>query len=312
MRRGLRWGTAGLLVLALAACSGSSDAPAPGGTDGTVPSGSAVSPGASSPAPASPGAESPATGGDTFDPEPVSTVSVPLGRPAKGSGKVPIVVLVPGGGWDTHDNSGFAPLAQKLTDAGLVVVTTSYRAGQDGKRFPVPVQDVTCATAYAARAAADAGVGGGPLIVVGHSAGGHLGALAATSNNALGAQCADPIPKVAGFVGLGGVYDTLDFEPNMVEFFGTPQSSDPTLWESGDPIAYAEKGEVPLSLRVLLLAGQDDTVVPMNQATTYAAVLKKNFIKVQLEQLPGVDHMELIDPAVAAAPIIAFARSLSR
>jgi acetyl esterase/lipase len=222
------------------------------------------------------------------------------------------VVLVPGGGWDTHDSSGFAPLAQKLTDAGLVVVTTSYRAGQDGKRFPVPVQDVTCATAYAARAAKDAGAGGGPVIVVGHSAGGHLGALAATSNNALGAQCADPIPKIAGFVGLGGVYDTLDFEPNMVEFFGTPQADDPGLWESGDPVAYAEKGEVPLSLRVLLLAGQDDTVVPMNQATTYAAVLKKKLIKVTLEQLPGVDHMELIEPEVAAAPIIAFARSLSR
>jgi acetyl esterase/lipase len=310
MRRGLRWSSAGLLVLALAACSGSSDSPAPGGSQATASSGSAVDPGASSPAPASPGAESPAAGADTFDPAPVSTVSVPLDRPAKG--KAPIVVLVPGGGWDTHDSSGFAPLAQKLTDAGLAVVTTSYRAGQEGKRFPVPVQDVTCATAYAARAAADQGVGGGPVIVVGHSAGGHLGALAATSRNALGAQCADPIPKIAGFVGLGGVYDTLDFEPNMVAFFGTPQSNDPTLWESGDPVAYAEKGEVPLSLRVLLLAGEDDTVVPMNQATTYAAVLAKKLIKVKLEQLPGVDHMELIEPEVAAAPIIAFARSFSR
>jgi acetyl esterase/lipase len=310
MRGGLRWGSAGVLVLALAACSGSSDSPAPGGSGAAVQSGSAVSPGAMSPAPASPGAESPATGADAFDPAPVSTVSVPLGRPAKG--KVPIVVLVPGGGWLTHDNAGLAPLATVLTDAGLVVVTTSYRAGQDGKRFPVPAQDVTCATAYAARAAADEGAGGGPVIVVGHSAGGHLGALAATSNNALGAQCADPIPNIAGFVGLGGVYDTIDFAPEMEDFFGTEQSTDPMLWESGDPVAYAEKGEVPLSLRVLLLAGTDDTDVPMNQATTYAAVLKKKRIKVELEQLPGVDHMELIEPRVAAAPIIAFARSLSR
>ena len=310
MGRGLRWAVGGVLVVSLAACSGSSSTP---GVDSSSPAGTVTpSSGATTDPGASPSQGSPSAGaGDAFDPAAVSTLATPTAKPS-GKAKAPIVVLVPGGGWDTHDSSGFAPLAQKLTDAGLVVVTTSYRAGQEGKRFPVPVQDVTCATAYAARLAKDAGVGGGPVIVVGHSAGGHLAALAATSNNALDAKCADPLPKIAGLVGLGGVYDTLDFEPYMVDFFGTPQSSDPGLWESGDPIAYAEKGDVPLSLRVLLIAGENDTVVPMNQATTYAAVLKKKLIDVKLLEVPGADHLELFTPEVAAAPIVAFARSLSR
>jgi acetyl esterase/lipase len=308
--RGLRWAMGGALAVSLVACSVGEDpnATSPSATTSSSSS-SSVAP---DPAVSSPQGSASASTDDPFDPAAVSTLDVPTTRPSGAKGPAPVVVLVPGGGWDTHDPSGFAPLASALTDAGLVVVTTSYRAGQEGKRFPVPVQDVQCAIAYADRAADDAGVGGGPVIVVGHSAGGHLAALAATSNNALGAQCADPLPTVAGLVGLGGVYDTLDFEPYLVDFFGTAQSNDPGLWETGDPIAYAELGEVPARLRVLLLAGLDDTVVPMNQATTYAAVLEKNRVRVTLQQLPGVDHMELFTPEVAAQPIIAFARALQR
>jgi acetyl esterase/lipase len=290
----LRWAAGGALAITLVGCSGSS---------GTPDAATSVSPsgaGAGSSAPAG-----------SFDPAAVSQVFLPTSTPATG-GKVPIVVLVPGGGWDTHDNTGLVPLAERLRDEGFVVVNTSYRAGQEGQRFPVPAQDVTCSVAYAARAAKDAGVGGGPVVVVGHSAGGHLAALAAVSDNALEAQCADPIPPIAGLVGLGGIYDTLAFEPNMTDFFGIAQADDPGLWEKGDPVAYAQLGEVPPGLKVLLISGENDTVVPSNQATTFASVLEdKAGIPVTLTVAKGADHLALFTPEVAAAPITDFVATLT-
>ena len=50
----------------------------------------------------------------------------------------------------------------------------------------------------------------------------------------------------------------------------------------------------------------------MNQATTYAAVLKKKLIGVTAARGAGRRPHELFTPEVAAAPIVAFARSLSR
>ena len=65
-------------------------------------------------------------------------------------GDAPVVLLVPGGGWQTADRTGLAPLAATLADAGFVAVNATYRAGGEAVVFPVPVQDVVCASAFAA------------------------------------------------------------------------------------------------------------------------------------------------------------------
>ena len=119
-------------------------------------------------------------------------------------------------------------------------MNASYRAGVDGAHFPVPLQDVQCAAGYAVAQADAAGLTPGPVVLVGHSAGGHLVALAGTSGTALSRRCADPVPTIAGVVGLAGVYDTAGFASYLGEFFGTPRSQDPTLWDSGDPIHYVD------------------------------------------------------------------------
>jgi acetyl esterase/lipase len=246
-----------------------------------------------------------------FDPASASQLFPPTKSGSATTGKLPLVVLVPGGGWDSHYNGGFVPLANDLAAAGFAVVNTSYRAGQEGVRFPVPVHDVQCSIAYAAKIAAAQGISGGPVIVVGHSAGGHLGALAAVSGDALHPSCADPIPPITGFVGLGGVYDTALFEPYMTYFFGGPRAANLATWESGDPIAYVAAGKAPKRLHVLLIAGEKDFVVPMNQAEGFDAALRKAGVPVTLTVAPGKSHDDLIDPAVAAAPIIAWVRAFS-
>ena len=56
-----------------------------------------------------------------------------------------VVVLVPGGGWQTADPSGLLPLAARLARRGSLAVAVSYRAADDGVHFPAPTEDVACA-----------------------------------------------------------------------------------------------------------------------------------------------------------------------
>ncbi len=67
----------------------------------------------------------------------------------------PLVVIVPGGDWESADRSGLGPLADTLADAGL---TITYRTGTDEARFPVPVQDIACAVSFASTLAKEAGI----------------------------------------------------------------------------------------------------------------------------------------------------------
>lgn len=287
---GRRWvvAVAALGCAALAAC-GSSAAPAP--TLSTAPP----------PSPSS----------SVFLPMSSSDVFVPGGG-ADRSRPVPVVLTVPGGSWQTANREYMAPLAQRIAESGAFVVNATYRAGDVGARFPVALQDVRCDAAYAVAAARAAGWTPGPLVIVGHSAGGHLVALAGVSGDALAVPCTDPMPHIDGVVGLAGVYDTKAASSLIEPFFGVPYDADPQRWQSGDPIHYVTTGATPKPLSVLLVHGESDAVVPLAQSQSFAKALRAAGIPVRLEALPDQDHMSVVDPAVSADLITSFVQSLAK
>jgi acetyl esterase/lipase len=243
----------------------------------------------------------------TFDPSKSTSTYLPVG--VESGATVPVVVLVPGGGWQSHDSGGLIPLAQGLSDEGYLVATTEYRAGNDGIGFPVSLQDVLCSAAFVVAEAKRSELKPGPVILVGHSAGGHLVALAGVSATALARPCADPIPEIAGVVGLAGIYDATEFQPMMADWFGVPRADDPELWDSGDPIHYVTTGTAPKTLHVLLIHGDGDDVVPLEQSTSFAAALKKAGNPVTLDVLPGETHMSVIAVGVVSEPILEWLRT---
>jgi acetyl esterase/lipase len=243
----------------------------------------------------------------TFDPSQSTSTYLPVG--VEPGATVPVVVLVPGGGWQSHDSTGFMPLAQGLSDAGYLVAATEYRAGNESVGFPESLQDVQCSAAFVVAETQRSGYVPGPVILVGHSAGGHLAALAAVSGTSLARPCADPVREIAGVVGLAGIYDTAKFQPMMADWFGTPRAEDPALWDSGDPIHYVETGAVPSSLHVLLVHGEDDDVVPLAQSQAFDRALTKAGVPVTLDVLPGEDHLSVITVGVVQKPIEAWLES---
>jgi acetyl esterase len=111
-------------------------------------------------------------------PGPGGDIGVRVYRPTADTGG-PVLVYLHGGGLVMGSNHSFEPLARELAAASAAtVVAVDYRLAP---KFPPPAQfdDAYAATAWVARNAAELGVDGERLAVVGDSAGGSLAAAVA-------------------------------------------------------------------------------------------------------------------------------------
>lgn len=212
---------------------------------------------------------------------------------------LPLLVLVPGGGWVSADPAGLEPLAETLTASGAIVATITYRTASDGAYFPTPVEDVACAAAYAASAIHAEGVAPSEVIIVGHSAGAQLGALVALRPTDFSAQCDHPPLSPDGFVGLAGPYDVVLARSVAIDLFG-PGETDPTEWSDGNPVDHTARRP---ALDVLLIHGESDQTVPIRFTHSFAAALTSDGHNVDTAYPDAADHHTVYSPEVAA-PLI--------
>lgn len=218
-----------------------------------------------------------------------------------------VVVLVPGGGWQTADPGGLLPLAARLARRGSLAVAVSYRAADDGVQFPVPAEDVACAVSWAAALGERKLPEVRHVVVLGHSAGGHLGSLVALG--AVGPRgCRSEAVAPDAFVGLAGVYDVGQLADAVAPLFGTTPDEDAARWRAGDPVQQA--ATAPDGLRVLLLHGSADTTVPIMQSQRLRDALTAAGVPVELTPVDGADHMTLFTAPVAAGPVAAWLDTL--
>ncbi len=239
----------------------------------------------------------PAAGADVFPPA--------AGR--AGSAPIPLVVLVPGGGWVEADPSGLIPLARELSDRGAYVVTVTYRTAGQEAYFPTPVHDIACGVAFAAASAADAGFQPSELIIVGHSSGAQLATVLALSDIGNEVGCEADYPAPDRLIGLAGPYDVVRASGLAQQLFG-PDNPDPANWSPGDPMQLANnRPNVP----VLLVHGLSDDVVPTWFTEQFAAALEAGGHPVDVLYPDQADHFSIVSADVAA-PIIAAWLELDR
>jgi acetyl esterase/lipase len=215
------------------------------------------------------------------------------------------IVLVPGGAWQTADRSGLAPLSEALARSGLAVVNATYRAAAAGEVFPVPVQDVSCAAAFSAHWVKAAGRRSGPVVLLGHSSGAHLAAIAALADNAPGSTCPFPPIAISGLIGLAGPYDVAAVPDLAISLFGTSRDKAPDLWRQGNPLTWVDRRP---ALPVLLLHGDKDELVPLTFTKEFAAALRNGGHPVQLEIVAQAGHDDVYSPRAVAEIIIDWMR----
>ncbi|TQS44628.1 alpha/beta hydrolase family protein [Cryptosporangium phraense] len=236
-----------------------------------------------------------------------------------------LVVFLHGGYWRAaYDREHARPLAVALAEAGFAVLLAEYRrVGRPGGGYPGTLLDV----ATLIDVLPDAVAPGLPVLVAGHSAGGHL-ALWAAARPSLppGAPGALPAPGSAGAAGgppgsaraargLAGVLalapvadlamaSTLGLSNGATEEFlgGTPAAV-PDRYAIADPAALPPPG-VP----VTILHGDADDTVPLDVARSYAADGRAS-----LQVLAGSEHFGVITPSSSDWPhVVAALRALTR
>jgi acetyl esterase/lipase len=196
-----------------------------------------------------------------------------------GGGLHRLAVLLHGGFWRAHfKREIMAALAVDLAARGWATWNVEYRRVGAGGGVPQTIDDV--------RAALDAVPHGFERVaVIGHSAGGQL------------ALCVAGVPRVAAIVSLAGVCDLETGarerigEGAVLEFVaGTPEEV-PVAYAIADPMAL-----LPADADVLLVHGDADDRVPVQQSRDYLRAAQAAGGRCELLELAGVDHFALIDP----------------
>ena len=216
------------------------------------------------------------------------------------TGRVPLVVMVPGGSWTTSDTTGFAPLAADLARSGIVAATARVRAADDGVVYPAPVEDILCAVAVATQRVSSRGYRPGPIAVLGHSSGAHLAALAVLTYDDHAFSCRAPAVEPDALVGLSGPYDISRMPDVASALFGAGPYEAPEAWENANPVQRADRRpDVP----VLLLHGEDDGTVPVDFTTQFGDALEEAGHPTTVTVVPGVDHLGIFRADVAGEPV---------
>ena len=223
------------------------------------------------------------------------------------AGSAPVVVMIPGGSWQSANPSALAPLAEALAAGGVVAVPVTIRASADDVVYPTPVEDILCALADGAATAREAGIDPDRLVLLGHSSGAHLSAVATLAADRFSPDCEDPVVEPDAFIGLAGPYDIRQFADAADALFAAPIDEAPGEWDAANPVIHADlRPEVP----VLLLHGEADDVVPVSFTTDFGTALEAAGHATTVRVLTGEDHETVYAAETAARPVVDWLESL--
>jgi acetyl esterase/lipase len=216
-------------------------------------------------------------------------------RPAAGSDQLAATVLVVHGGFwrAAYDRAHAMPEALALAAAGYHVALGEYRrAGMPGGGVPGTLDDVRDLVAAVARD----GELPGPMVLVGHSAGGHLVTWAANQLWAVGAGVTGVV-SLAGVVDLGRAHDLRLGDGAVSAFVGAEPGS--PLWRLTDPMT-----SLPPRVPVRLITGDQDEDVPKGVARDYLSRATAAGGDVTEQVVEEAGHFSLIDPDDPAFTVV--------
>ena len=179
--------------------------------------------------------------------------------PATG-GPWPGLIFVHGGAWTEGDK---APLPVNPAAAGYLVASINYRL-YPAYRFPAMIEDVKCAIRFLRAHAAVYHLDSDRVALVGHSAGGHLVALAGLAGERAGwdvGPYADQSSRVQAVIPMAAPTDLTRPFPAEIEglldaVFGREGRA------AAGPVNHVRPGAPPF----MIVHGDRDELVPVEQA----------------------------------------------
>ena len=228
-----------------------------------------------------------------------------------GNGPHPVVVLIHGGCFKAAYASlrDLAPMADVLKAEGIATWNIEYRRlGQSGGGWPGTYLDVGRAVDHLRTIAGGSDLDLGRVVLVGHSAGGHLAMWAAARPrvpSSSPAHMRSPLP-VRGVLDLAG---PLDLAVHRVEYEGLCRDSVITTLLGGSPDAvperYAQASPIrllPLGIPQVLVIGEHEEFVPQPLVEAYARAAAGMGDSARVMVVPKAGHFEIASPRSAAWP----------
>jgi acetyl esterase/lipase len=220
--------------------------------------------------------------------------------PEKTATTPPLLIYVHGGAWRAGDKKDVPILP--LVDRGFAVASIEYRL-TPVTPFPANIHDIKAAIRFLRAKAGEYGYDPKRFVIVGSSAGAHLAALAGVSNGekelegSLGSflnQSSD-VQAVVSFFGASNLQTILKQStprglemrvPALQLLLGGQPDEVSALAKLASPVSHVDKNDPPL----LLIHGDQDPQMPINQSHELAGVYEKLKLPVRFEVVHGGGH----------------------
>ncbi len=198
--------------------------------------------------------------------------------PGHGSSADTFIIFVHGGSWRRGDKHSYRFVGRTLAHMGYTTVIPNYRL-YPNVTFPAYIEDVAAVVWHVAQNHSSK-----RLILMGHSAGGHMAAVLALDAQRYlkGASR----PHIDAFIGLAGAYNPQVWPRNAA--FG---SAEPRLWT---PLQLVTPAAPPM----LLLHGRLDTTVRPSQTLALAEAVTAAGGRAEVHLYGFMEHFAALLPFV--------------
>ncbi len=208
-------------------------------------------------------------------------------------GPHPVIVFIHGGCWlNAFSLDHVSAISRALVNQGYAVWTPEYRrVGDAGGGWPGTFQDIVKSIDFLREIGSAHRLDLAHVIVLGHSAGGHLALWLAAQNKF----------PLRGVVSLAGISDLKAYEilgndcaASLPGLLGGSSREEPGIWAGANPIEL-----LPSDVRVSLIHGERDTIVPLSQSERFAAAAG-----CELHVVRGGGHFDMVSPHAKAFDVV--------
>ena len=222
-----------------------------------------------------------------------------------GTGRHPLVIMIHGGCFKAAYATAqyFGAMADALKADGIATWNIEYRRlGEPGSGWPGTYLDVGRAVDHVRAIAGEHQLDLDRVVLVGHSAGGHLAMWAAARHRLTKTSelyIANPLP-VRGVVDLAGPvdmtanisgYEALCADPVITSLLGGAPAAVPDHYAQASAIKL-----LPLGISQVLVVGSHEDFVPLPVVDAYVTAATGAGDQVRRILIPGAGHFEIASP----------------
>ncbi len=175
---------------------------------------------------------------------PKLNVFVPRG---KKQSALPVLIFVHGGNWNSGSKDTYGFFGRNFAKKGIVTIIPDYTLSPDAN-FDGMAREIAAVIQWAKAHVAQYGGDPGRIFITGHSAGGHLAALA-VMNPKYGINPADLSGMILNdAAGLDMKHYLEQNPPTSAADYLATWTDDPNIWQQASPVYYIDKNTPPIMM----------------------------------------------------------------